>query len=77
MYAISNKNFEEILELLDSLKDLPGKDLRTINKKRRAVVIIKKLTKSKQIEYEKVTSNRRKQGVRPLPDSDARVQTDA
>lgn len=63
MYAISNKNFEEILELLDSLKDLPGKDLRTINKKRRAVVIIKKLTKSKQIEYEKVTSNRRKQGV--------------
>lgn len=63
MYAISNRNFEEILELLDSLKDLPGKDLRTINKKRRAVVIIKKLTKSKQIEYEKVTSNRRKQGV--------------
>lgn len=57
MYAISNKNFEEILELLDSLKDLPGKDLRTINKKRLAVVIIKKLTKSKQIEYEKVTSN--------------------
>ena len=57
MYAISNRNFEEILELLDSLKDLPGKDLRTINKKRRAVVIIKKLTKSKQIEYEKVTSN--------------------
>ena len=57
MYAISNKNFEEILELLDFLKDLPGKDLRTINKKRRAVVIIKKLTKSKQIEYEKVTSN--------------------
>ena len=57
MYAISNKNFEEILELLDSLKDLPGKDLRTINKKRRAVVIIKKLTKAKQIEYEKVTSN--------------------
>lgn len=57
MYAISNKNFEEILELLDSLKYLPGKDLRTINKKRRAVVIIKKLTKSKQIEYEKVTSN--------------------
>lgn len=63
MYAISNRNFEEILELLDSLKDLPGKDLRTINKKRRAVVIIKKLTKSKQIEYEKVTSNRRKQGA--------------
>lgn len=57
MYAISNKNFEEILELLDSLKDLPGKDLRTINKKRGRVVIIKKLTKSKQIEYEKVTSN--------------------
>lgn len=63
MYAISNRNFEEILELLDSLKDLPGKDLRTINKKRRAVVIIKKLTKSKQIEYEKVTSNRRRQGA--------------
>lgn len=63
MYAISNKNFEDILELLDSLKDLPEKDLRTINKRRRAVVIIKKLTKSKQIEYEKVTSNRLKQGV--------------
>lgn len=63
MYAISNRNFEEILELLDSLKDLPGKDLRTINKKRRAVVIIKKLTKSKQIEYGKVISNRRRQGA--------------
>lgn len=63
MYVISNRNFEEILDLLYSLKDLPGKDLRTINKKRRAVVIIKKLTKSKQIEYEKVTSNLRKQGV--------------
>jgi hypothetical protein len=34
MYAISNRHFEEILEMLESLKDLPGKDLRTINKKK-------------------------------------------
>ena len=63
MYAISNKHFEEILELLESLKDLPGKDVRTINKKRRAVVLARKLNKSKQIDYEKVIGNQRKQGV--------------
>ena len=63
MYAISNRHFEEILEMLESLKDLPGKDLRTINKKRRAEIIIRKLNKSKQIDYEKVNGNQRKQGV--------------
>nr|DAO68736.1 MAG TPA: hypothetical protein [Caudoviricetes sp.] len=63
MYAISNRHFEEILEMLESLKDLPGKDLRTINKKRRAEIIIRKLNKSKQIDYEKVIGNQRKQGV--------------
>lgn len=63
MYAISNRHFEEILEMLESLKDLPGKDLRTINKKRRAEIIISKLNKSKQIDYEKVIGNQRKQGV--------------
>uniref|UniRef100_UPI002648106C hypothetical protein n=1 Tax=Bacteroidales TaxID=171549 RepID=UPI002648106C len=62
-YAISNRHFEEILEMLESLKDLPGKDLRTINKKRRAEIIIRKLNKSKQIDYEKVIGNQRKQGV--------------
>ena len=63
MYAISNRHFEKILEMLESLKDLPGKDLRTINKKRRAEIIIRKLNKSKQIDYEKVIGNQRKQGV--------------
>ena len=63
MYAISTRHFEEILEMLESLKDLPGKDLRTINKKRRAEIIIRKLNKSKQIDYEKVIGNQRKQGV--------------
>lgn len=63
MYAISNRHFEEILEMLESLKDLPGKDLRTINKKRRAEIIIRKLNKSKQIDCEKVIGNQRKQGV--------------
>ena len=63
MYAISNRHFEEILEMLESLKDLPGKDLRTINKKRRAEIIIRKLNKSKQIDYEKVIGNQRKRGV--------------
>ena len=63
MYAISNRHFEEILEMLESLKDLPGTDVRTINKKQRAVVIIRKLNKSKQIDYGKVIENRRKQGV--------------
>lgn len=63
MYAISNRHFEDFLEMLESLKDLPGKDLRTINKKRRAEIIIRKLNKSKQIDYEKVIGNQRKQGV--------------
>lgn len=63
MYAISNRHFEEILEMLESLKDLPGTDVRTINKKRRAEIIIRKLNKSKQIDYEKVIGNQRKQGV--------------
>ena len=49
--------------MLESLKDLPGTDVRTIDKKRRAVVIIRKLNKSKQIDYGKVIENRRKQGV--------------
>lgn len=63
MYAISNRHLDEIIELLESLKDLPGTDVRTINKKRRAGIIIKKLTKSKQIDYEKVIADRRTQGV--------------
>ena len=63
MYAISNRHFEEILEMLESLKDLPGTDVRTINKKRRAVVIIRQLNTSKQRDYGKVIDNRRKQGV--------------
>lgn len=53
MYAISNKHFAEILEMLESLKDLPGVDVRMINKKRRAVILIKKLSKSKKLEIVK------------------------
>lgn len=53
MYAISNKHFTEILEMIESLKDLPGTDMRTKNKKRRAVILIKKLSKSKKLEIVK------------------------
>lgn len=43
MYAISNQQREEIIKLLAALQDLPGKDTKTINIKRRAVILTRKL----------------------------------
>ena len=54
MYAISNQHRDEIIQLLESLNDLPGKDVRTINDKRKAGVLIKKLSKSKKVDYEEI-----------------------
>ncbi len=50
MYAISNQQREEIIKLLAALQDLPGKDTKTINIKRRAGILIRKLNSKKQIE---------------------------
>lgn len=54
MYAISNQQRDEIVKLLAALKDLPEKDTKTFNIKRRAGIIIKKLNHSKQISYEHI-----------------------
>lgn len=54
MYAISNQHRDEITKLLAALQDLPGKDTRTINIKRRAGIVIKKLNKSKYINHEDI-----------------------
>ena len=48
MYAISNQQREEIIKLLAALQDLPDKD--TINIKRRAVILTRKLNNKKQID---------------------------
>lgn len=57
MYAISNQQRDEIVKLLAALKDLPEtdkKDTKTFNIKRRAGIMIKKLNKSKKINYEDI-----------------------
>ena len=50
MYAISNQHRDEIIRLLKVFESLPGKDTRTINTKRKAAIMIKKLSKSKKID---------------------------
>lgn len=57
MYAVSNQQRDEIIKLLSALKDLPvtdKKDTKTFNIKRRAGIMIKKLNKSKKINYEDI-----------------------
>lgn len=56
MYAVSNQQRDEIIKLLSALKDLPvtTKDTKTFNIKRRASIMIKKLNKSKKINYEDI-----------------------
>lgn len=49
MYAISNQQREDIIKFLAALQDLPGKDVKTINLKRRAGIMIKKLNNRKPI----------------------------
>lgn len=43
MYAISNQQREDIIKFLAALQDLPGKDTKTINLKRRVGILKKKL----------------------------------
>lgn len=49
MYAISNQQREELLKLLAALQALPGKDTKTCNIKRRAVILMRKLERKKQL----------------------------
>lgn len=43
MYAISNQHRDDIIKFLAALQDLPSKDVKTFNLKRRAGIMIKKL----------------------------------
>ena len=45
MQTLSNSNYAEAIKLVSALKDLKGDDLKTINLKRRAKVLIRKLKK--------------------------------
>lgn len=49
MYAISNRQREEVLKLLAALQTLPGKDTRTCNIRRRAAILIRKLERKKTL----------------------------
>lgn len=49
MYAISNQQREELLKLLASLQDLTGKDTKTCNIKRKALILIRKLEQKKRL----------------------------
>lgn len=49
MYAISNQQREELLKLLAALQALPGKDTKTCNIKRKAVILMRKLERKKQL----------------------------
>ena len=53
MYVISNQQRDEIVKLLAEIKTIPGSDDKTLNNKRRANVIIKKLANAEQVSYEK------------------------
>lgn len=54
MYVISNKQRDEILIFLAALKDLPVKNNKDFNLKRRAGIMIKKLQKAKSISHDEV-----------------------
>lgn len=49
MYEISNQQREELLKLLAALQALPGKDTKTCNIKRRALILIRKLEQKKRL----------------------------
>lgn len=51
MYNISNNDREEIIKLLAALQELQGKDTKTANMKRKAVILAKKLNKAKVCQY--------------------------
>lgn len=49
MYAISNQQRDDMIRFLDALKDLPAKDTRTYNLKRRAGILKRKLEKKQPV----------------------------
>lgn len=53
MYEISNRTFEDLINILDLIKTVPCPDVRTLNKVRRAAVIAKKLRRQKKKRYER------------------------
>ena len=57
MYSISNYQRDELILLLSELKNLPGSEDKTLNSKRRANVIIKKLGKLKKLSSKKNKKN--------------------
>ena len=54
MYAISNRQKDDIIKLLSEVKAPKGCGDKTLNNKRRANIIIKKLAKAKQVSYKQI-----------------------
>jgi hypothetical protein len=54
MYAISNNNKAEIAKLLEFSGNIPGDDLKTVNVRRRAKLVIDMLNKAKPIDADSV-----------------------
>lgn len=54
MYIISNKQRDELCKLLHELRHLAGSDNRTLNNKRKAVILIKQLDNSIQITKDQI-----------------------
>lgn len=55
MYKVANSQRDEIIKLLSLIQEFPDKDLKTVNSKRRAKLLVKKLNHSKHIAYENKT----------------------
>lgn len=47
MYQVANNHRDEIIKLLSLIQELPNKDLKTVNSKRKAKILIKKLSNAK------------------------------
>lgn len=56
MYAISNQQRDEIIKLLTTIHSLSGNDTRTVNTKRKASIMMKKLSKAKNINHQYCTN---------------------
>lgn len=54
MYAISKKQRDEALQLLAALREQTGGDVRSVNNRRKAGILIRQLEKAREIEYNDV-----------------------
>lgn len=54
MYAVSNKDFEDIKAFLAAFKSIPAEDNKMFNLQRRAGITLKKLAKSEKMDKESI-----------------------